>query len=380
VTPAVVVGAGLNGLGMIRSLARHKVPVWLVETSFTDPTALSRYAMRNRVRSLNDVSLVEDLEQLARRLELNPVLILTQEASVQIVSANLHRLQERFLIELPDDAAVRSLTSKRGFDAEARRLGAPIPRTIRISELSHIEAGRNMKFPLILKPDSRAIAYDQRFKKAYRFDDFESLREKVIEILPVYRPLIVQEWIEGDDTSIYFCLQYRSRRLGEAFSFCGRKNRSNPPMVGGTASCTLAEPEAWAPLVKLTNDFFDATCVHGFASMEYKRHASGEFLMIEPTIGRSDFQEEVSTWNGYNIAAAGYAALTGRPLPDVEPPLVPRVWIDPDGEAKSRIVAPATLDLPGDRQDAYWDLFDPMPWVSRQLIRARRRFGILKSA
>ena len=65
-----------------------------------------------------------------------------------------------------------------------------------------------MRLPLILKPDSRAAAYDQRFKKAYRFDDFESLREKVAEILPIYRPLVLQEWIEGDDSSIYFCLQY----------------------------------------------------------------------------------------------------------------------------------------------------------------------------
>ena len=30
-TPAVVLGAGLNGLGVARSLAREHVPVWLLD-------------------------------------------------------------------------------------------------------------------------------------------------------------------------------------------------------------------------------------------------------------------------------------------------------------------------------------------------------------
>jgi len=36
-TPAVVLGAGVNGLGVTRSLARAGVPVWLLDTDGQRP-------------------------------------------------------------------------------------------------------------------------------------------------------------------------------------------------------------------------------------------------------------------------------------------------------------------------------------------------------
>ncbi len=42
-------------------------------------------------------------------------------------------------------------------------------------------------------------------------------------------------------------------------------------------------------------------------SMEYKRdRRDGRFHMIEPTVARTDFQEEVATLNGMNIPLASY--------------------------------------------------------------------------
>ena len=50
--------------------------------------------------------------------------------------------------------------------------------------------------------------------------------------------------------------------------------------------------------------------------MEYKRDVrTGRFVMIEPTVGRSDFQEEVATLNGVNIPNAAYCSAVGQPVP-----------------------------------------------------------------
>ena len=41
--------------------------------------------------------------------------------------------------------------------------------------------------------------------------------------------------------------------------------------------------------------------------MEYKRDRRDEkFYMVEPTVGRTDYQEEIATLNGVNIPAAAY--------------------------------------------------------------------------
>src|SRR3546814_6627002 len=98
--------------------------------------------------------------------------------------------------------------------------------------------------------------------------------------------VVVQEWIEGPDSSIYFCLQCLDRHGQVVASFTGRKIRSWPPQVGGTASC-VAAPEVHAELSAMTTRFFQAAGVIGLASMEYKRDTrSGEFRMVEPTIDR----------------------------------------------------------------------------------------------
>ena len=51
-TPAVVVGADINGLGVVRSLARKRVPTWLVDCHPTNPTMRTRYPTKVAVSSL----------------------------------------------------------------------------------------------------------------------------------------------------------------------------------------------------------------------------------------------------------------------------------------------------------------------------------------
>lgn len=373
--PAIVVGAGLNGLGVIRALSALKVPVWLAEAAFTHPTARTRLARRHPVRSLADTRLVDDILALARSLPGRPVLFLTQEASVRLVAERRGEVEAACAIELPDTATILRLTTKQGFQEEAERTGAPVPRTRRIGSAADLEAVRGFVFPVVMKPNERHPDYDRHFRKAYRFDGFNALEAAARQILGRYADLVVQEWVDGDDSQIYFCLQYRPRGA-PAVSFCGRKNRSWPPMVGGTASCTIAPGETWPTLTRLTDDFFAATGVVGLASMEFKRRPDGSFVMIEPTIGRTDFQEEVATWHGVNIPGHAYAHLAGLAPPAGAQRDGPLVWLDPDAEAKSRAAAPGVADLPGRRRDAYLDLTDPMPWLVRQMQRVAHRLGL----
>jgi D-aspartate ligase len=47
--------------------------------------------------------------------------------------------------------------------------------------------------------------------------------------------------------------------------------------------------------------------------MEFKRDTrTGRFFMVEPTVGRTDYQEEVATLNGANISYAAYCGELGR--------------------------------------------------------------------
>ena len=179
--------------------------------------------------------------------------------------------------------------------------------------------------------------------------------------------IIMQEWIEGDDSDVYFCLQYRGPSGTLPISFVGRKICQWPPKIGGTASCVPA-PDAFDELVKLTNAYFEAVGFVGLCSMEYKRDTRDQrFYMVEPTVGRTDYQEEIATLNGVNIPFAAYCGELGRQHPSVTSAVSPRAWRDSMSYAKARLagapdhigqIAPNAKII-----DALFRANDPMPYM-----------------
>src|SRR4029077_16877616 len=119
-------------------------------------------------------------------------------------------------------------------------------------------------------------------------------------------------------------------------SFVGRKICQWPVEEGGTASCMPA-PDAAGELPEMTDGFFSAVGFVGVGSMEYKRdRRDGKFYMVEPTVGRTDYQEEVATLNGVNIPLAAYRAELGlNPIAPVAA-APPRAWRDPLGFANAQ--------------------------------------------
>lgn len=374
--PAIVVGASLNGLGVVRSLHKAGVEVHLVTDDLQQSTARTRLAQCWSVPSLGNESLIEALIDITNQIGRTPVLFLTQEAGVGIVSRHRDKLSEKNLFLLPEPDVVGTLTTKAGFQKTAEKLGSPIPRSQSIEETQHLDRIRSFRFPVILKPNAHSSDYSLRFKKAYRlksYDEVVLLYKKIHTIEP---RVVVQEWIEGNDNDIFFCLQHRSAGGEVDANFCGQKLRSYPPHVGGTASCTIAPQSVWEELTTKTNEFFSAALVVGLCSMEFKRHSkTGEFLMIEPTIGRTDYQEEVATWHGCNIPAAAYGSLTCQKLQHNTTVSSQYIWLDWHAERYSRAMLPTKItNQRGKRRDALFAWNDPMPWFATQLKFIKKAF------
>ncbi|MBM3524107.1 MAG: hypothetical protein FJX57_14230 [Alphaproteobacteria bacterium] len=241
--------------------------------------------------------------------------------------------------------------------------------------LCDLERAATLTFPCIAKPTTKHPEWGRHFKKAYRLASFDELASIYREVAPVVPDVIVQEWIVGGDSDVYFCLQYRDASGRPVASFTGRKIRQWPPGVGGTASCMPAD-EAAAELDDLTTRFFDAVGFVGIGSMEFKRdRRSGRYAMIEPTVGRTDYQEEVAALNGVNLPFAAYASLCGIPIPPAARPSRRRLWRDGVNDRRSLSDQPDAVDPPEARElqavDTLWRLEDPGPWIAGW----RRRLG-----
>ena len=374
--PAVIVGAGLNGLGVLRSLAGAGVPSVVVGTRGDEPAMRSRHGRKVFYDAAGGgEALLATLERVAADAADRPVLILTMEESVVHVMTHYARLATRFRMTLSAPDTLAPLLNKDGVRAAAEAAGVAIPRTLRIQSAADVSGLDALTPPLIVKPARRDAAYEAAFSKAYRFDTHVPARELIERILPVLPDVIVQEWIEGTDSDLYFCLQHLPADGAAPTSFVGRKIRSWPPRVGGTASCGPA-PEA-IEIIESTTAFFRQAGVHGLASMEYKRDPrSGRYVVVEPTVGRTDYQEEVATLNGVNLPLAAYRSACGLAPPPAGGSAARRVWRErmSDTQSAERTPAEETRTIEGARSvDALWRIDDPGPELARLASRVRVR-------
>ena len=377
---AIVAGAGINGLGLARSLGTHGIRVAVIDSA-PGPALHSRFA---RV-AIGDApyrgsaDYLDAIRALGERLGGRPVLFLTQEATVGAWCDAPGLIGERVRHLAPDPTTARMLMSKGATQLRAEAMGFPVPRTVRLAGPEEVSLAASLDYPVVLKPIAKSEEWEKRNRKAYRFDSFAELGETYARIGVGGPPVVVQEWIEGDDTDVYFTLVWRDADGSTRGAFTGRKLRQWPPNVGGTASCIPA-PQAAAELEALTKRFFDAVGCRGMASIEYKRdRRTGRFLMVEPTVARTDYQEEVATLNGMNLPYIAYCALTGLPLPPATPPpSPPYIWRDGDSDARSAALQPE-LRLPPEiagyrvaRAVKRWS--DPGPWLDMLGSRLRDRF------
>jgi len=147
--------------------------------------------------------------------------------------------------------------------------------------------------------------------------------------------------------------------------------------VGGTATCIPAR-EFEDELTSTTSSFFHLVGFTGLCSMEYKRDTRDRhFYMVEPTVGRTDYQEEIATLNGVNIPLAAYCDLAGVKSGAVFENTPVRGWRDPFARHNALSLGakdPTASLLPNAKMiDAYFRLDDPMPYLEARLAPLRKR-------
>ena len=124
----------------------------------------------------------------------------------------------------------------------------------------------------------------------------------------------MQEWIEGTDKDVFYCLTYINSKHKPIAVFTGKKIRQYPVLTGSTS---LAESK-WTPHIaeESIRLLRTAGCI-GICSVEFKYSKKDNiFLITEPTVGRTDTQEGSSINSGMDIPYVAYLDALGQ---DPEP-------------------------------------------------------------
>ena len=315
---AVLVGMGANGLGVARALARHQIPSIALAPHW-EPACATRYCRTRLSMGWSGEAVVEGLRKIGRELERKAILMITSDDAVPWISEAREALAEFYEINLPGKETVRVLFNKGEFLDLARKEGWPIPLSWEVqSREALLSLIGEFKYPCILKPKIKNRAFSERYlpHKAFKAASPGDLIRLYDEIGQYEKEVVIQEWIAGGDEQIAFSLTYYSRAGKPLTFFTGRKLRQWPIRSGSTAISEPA-PDGWHDaLTSLTEKIWRTVGFKGFGSIEYKIDESGQRpVIIEPTVGRTNYLSELAVINGENIPAIGYFDLAGLKYP-----------------------------------------------------------------
>jgi len=366
--PAVVVEGTLNALGVVRSLSHGRMPIYLLDSRPRCAARWSRHCCYIRVPALEGRELADALVALGRQLGCRPVLILTGDHSVDCVSEYREQIAPLYRISLPSREMVRDLADKARFQQLAEREGFAVPRAVTAESGADLARLDDLTPPLVVKPSDKRLVLEGTVERAVQAATLADAHRAASQMLKRARSVVVQEWIDGADTELYFVLfscDGEGRPLG---LFAGRKLICSPPSVGSTAVSVAAGQAVAHELAALTLQFIERTRYRGLGSLEFKRDASRHrFFIIEPTVGRTDWQEELATFCGVNLPLRTYLAELGQPCAPVSESLPRVAWRQSAGYA-------APLARGTHIVDGFFRWSDPLPGLQYYLLQA----GVLR--
>ncbi len=196
---ALVLGGDYRALGVVRSLGRQGIPVWVVRSA--DDHALagtSRYCRRRLVWPEAEQDRLAFLQDLAdRRGTAGWTLFPTADPTAAFVARQHDTLARWFRLTTPPWDRFRLAYDKSCTAELARRAGVAHPRTLTIHERADVERYPG-PFPAILKPATKPRLNRPRVK-AWPVRDRQDLLDRYGEIAALAEPspLMVQELIPG---------------------------------------------------------------------------------------------------------------------------------------------------------------------------------------
>ena len=278
-----------------------------LEANEAMPGVRTRCAEVRIVPDINGEGLIEALVKLADDTPSckNAVLMLTNDKMVEVVGRYADTVSRYFKLSWAHAApALLPLLAKDQIEARCREVGINYPTSVLLTRFDEApETLAPLTFPVIAKPTRPVSAFKTQVSAS--IDAFVGARAR----METSMPLVVQEFIPGDDSAIRFGALYLDH--GQILArFEGRKLRSRP--MGHT---TIAVSEPDEEVHALACRFFEGLDLSGPVSLELKRDPAGNYWVIEPTVGRTDFWAGLCAANGVDLTLIEYACMTAQPLP-----------------------------------------------------------------
>jgi len=303
-----------TGLGIIRSLGRHGVPVIGCDFNSKMPGIRSRYCCKSLICPspvLEPEKLLDFLVAEGRKLSAPGIFFPASDAFVLFVSRYRDELASYYRFILPSKKIIESIVNKKEQYELAKKTGIPVPDTLFPKTYSDVKNLKNsISYPVFIKP-----CYSYKWQETYpSIKGFcatgeDELATLLNGIIASGMEVMVQSIINGPNTNHFKVCAYINNEGTVLAVFTLRKIRQYPTEFG-VGSCV--ESVHNDELKELGLKFFKGINYCGVGSIEFKRDIrDGKFKLIELN-PRYWQQNSLSTTCGINFPLIQYLDLTGQ--------------------------------------------------------------------
>jgi D-aspartate ligase len=313
---AVVVGGDYQGLGIVRSLGRHGVPVCVVD----DEHSISRYSKYTKhfvkLADLRDQrKAVDSLLETGRKLNLDGwVLYPTREELVAAFSHHRSELRRLFRVPTSDWDSVKWAWDKRNTYRLAQKLNIPTPVTHYPEHIDQLAELDPCAPPFAIKPAIKEHFLYATKAKAWCANNHSELRTLFQRASELAGPgeVMVQELIPGGGAQqVSYCAFFRD---GEAVGKMVARRRRQHPLQFGRAS-TYVETIDLPILEELSERFLRAIDYYGLVELEYKLDPRDSKYKLLDVNARTWGYHSIGVAAGVDFSYMLYSDQVGLPVP-----------------------------------------------------------------
>ena len=277
---AVVAGAHINGLGVIRGLAARGVPIAAVTTRPFDSAHHSRWVSEtHRLPQFHDQpeSLVELLERNEARWR-GWAVFPTNDDALTVLAKHHERLSRSYRLPLQPWEAAGPLVDKDRMHDLAEDVGLDLPACH--GRATPDTAAKALHYPVLVKPIQHDHLISSFGTKLFFARDQQELRVAIDRLNGVGLEGLVYDFVPGRDTNLHVYCVYMDARGEPSPGITVRKMRQDPPVIGGPRAAVTAPEEP--VLREATVELLRRVGFRGMAFAEFKRDPrTGRFVFIE---------------------------------------------------------------------------------------------------
>jgi D-aspartate ligase len=325
-------------LGLLRTFGRLGIEAHGVDPHATSPGLFSRYCKKKfkwDVDAASSNDSVQYLLKVAKKIGKRSILIHTTDFGSAWLAENSNSLSEGYIFPKLSTQIVRELANKKDMYFLAKKYGVPTPEACFPTSTDEVSKfADEVNFPVVMKEMYRSGS--PKFGKRMFIANTKS------ELLNLYRlhedfsdpNFMLQEYIPGEDDSIWMFNGYFNEKSDCLFAVTGRKIRQSPIHKGVTSLGICLQNPA---VDQMTRHFMKSIGYKGILDIGYRydaRDGKYKVLDVNPRIG-SSFRLFVAS-SGLDVARAAYLDLTGQSVPSYKI-VEGRKWLVEDRDLISSI-------------------------------------------